>query len=87
MTVESNCAIAIAIFSDWLKNLAPLFQPTKKESQNQVYLVRAICSLALSKLLLNARNSDWFIALFAPVVIVRSNYFGISFSTIIWKPL
>ena len=26
-----------------------------------------------------ARNSDWFIA---PVVIGRSNYFGISFSTV-----
>ena len=87
MTVKSNCAIAIAIFSDWLKNLAPVFQPTKKESQNQAHLVRAIFSLALSKLLLTARNSDWFIALFAPIVIVRSNYFGIGFSTVIWKPL
>ena len=28
-------------------------------------------------------NSDWFIALFAPVVISRSNYFGIGFTTVI----
>ena len=26
------------------------------------------------------RNSDWFIALFAPVVIGRSYYFGIAYS-------
>ena len=34
-----------------------------------------------------ARNSGWFIALFAPVVIGRSNYFRIGFSTVISKPL
>ena len=33
------------------------------------------------------RNSDWFIALFALVVIGLSDYFSIAFSTIIWKPL
>ena len=36
-------------------------------------------SNALSKLQVIARNSDWFIAMFAPVVIGRSNYFGIGF--------
>ena len=30
-------------------------------------------------------NSDWFIALFAPVVIGPSNSFGIGF-TVSWKP-
>ena len=30
-----------------------------------------------------ARNSDWFILLFAPLVIGRSHFFGIDFSTII----
>jgi len=30
-------------------------------------------------------NFDWFIALFAPVVIGRSNSFGIGFSTVISK--
>ena len=39
-------------------------------------------SRALSKLRVNARNPDWFIAVFALVVIGRSNYFGIGFSTI-----
>ena len=30
-----------------------------------------------------ARNCDWFIALFVPVVIGRSNCFGFGFSTVI----
>jgi len=34
-----------------------------------------------------SRNSDWFIAPFAPVVIGRNNYLGTGFSTVIWKPL
>ena len=33
----------------------------------------------LSKLQAMARNSDWFIVLFVPVVIGRINYFGIGF--------
>ena len=44
-------------------------------------------SRALSELQVIARNCDWFIALFAPVVIGRSNCFGFGFSTAIWKPL
>ena len=36
-------------------------------------------SRSLSKLLVIARNSDWFIALFAPVVVGRRNYFGNGF--------
>ena len=32
-------------------------------------------------------NSDWFIALFAPVVIGRGNYFETGFSTVIRKAL
>ena len=47
------------------------------------------CYSALSKLQVLARNSDLFIALFAPVVIGQSNNynFGIGFSTVIWKML
>ena len=40
MTRESNYAIATV--SDWLKNLAPVFQPNEKQNQNQSHLVRAI---------------------------------------------
>ena len=44
-------------------------------------------SRATSELQVIARNCDWFITLFAPVVIGRSNCFGFGFSTVIWKPL
>ena len=44
-------------------------------------------SLAFNKLQVIARNSDWFIAPFAPVVIGRTSYFGIGFSTVIWRKL
>ena len=50
---------------------------------------KAICNLdarfspPLSKLHVIARNSHRFIALFASVVIVRSNNFGFGFSTAI----
>ena len=40
-------------------------------------------SRALSNLQVMSRNSDWFTALFTPVVIGRSYYFGIDFSTAI----
>ena len=36
-------------------------------------------SRALSKLQVISRNSDWFIALFAAIVIGRSNNFGVDF--------
>ena len=44
-------------------------------------------SRALSELQAIPRNCDWFITLFAPVVIGRSNWFGFGFSIVIWKPL
>ena len=40
-------------------------------------------SRALSELQVIVDNCDWLIALFAPVVIGWSNYFGSGFSTII----
>ena len=33
MTVESNFTIAIATPSDWLKNLAPVFQPMRGKTK------------------------------------------------------
>ena len=41
MTVESNCAIAIATLSDWLKRLAPVFKQWDSKP-NRSHLVRAI---------------------------------------------
>ena len=44
-------------------------------------------SRALSELQVIAKNSDWFIALFAPFVIGQSNSSGHGFSTVFWKQL
>ena len=33
MTVESNYVITIATLSDWLKSLAPVFQPMKGKTK------------------------------------------------------
>ena len=33
MTVESNYVIAIAMLSDWLKRLAPVFKPTRSKTK------------------------------------------------------
>ena len=81
MTVESNYVIAIATLSDWLKRLAPVFQPRRSKTKTNRHLVHVIFSRALSELQVIARSCDWFIALSAPVVIGRSSYFG--FSTVI----
>ena len=34
MAFETNYAITIATFSDWLKDLVPIFQPSKIESND-----------------------------------------------------
>jgi len=52
----------------------------KNQSNETLY---ALSSRALSKSHVIARNSDWFIALFAPDVIGRSKHFAICFSTVI----
>ena len=44
-----------------------------------------VSSCTLSKLLVIATNSDWFIALFATIEIGQSYFFGIDFSTVIWN--
>jgi len=44
-------------------------------------------SRASGELQVIARNCDWFMELFVPVIIGRSNCFGFGFSTVIWKPL
>ena len=62
------------------------FSTNEKQNQNQYY-VRLIFSRASRELQLIARNFDWFIALFVPVLIGRSNCFGFGFSTVFWKPL
>ena len=75
MTVESNYVIAIATLDDWLERRA-IFSTNEKQNQNQKAPCTRDFSCALSEFQVIARNCDWFIALFAPVVIIRSNYFG-----------
>ena len=81
MTVDSNYVIAIATLSDWLKRLAPVFQPIRSKAKTNRTICTRHFSRALSELQVIARNCDWFIALFAPIVIGRSNCFGFGFST------
>ena len=62
MTVESNHAIAIAIAiatpSDWLKNLAPVFQPTRSNTKSNRTLYGIYVSTHVSKVL-DGRFSIW----------------------------
>ena len=70
-TIESNYAIAIAALCDWLiKNIAQVFQPMRSKTKTKRTLFARFFG-ALSKLKVIAGNSDWFIALFAPVVITK----------------
>ena len=59
-----------------------IFQPMKRKTKTNCTLSTPFFP-ALSKLQVIAMNSDWFIALFPPVVIGQSNYFAIGFSTVI----
>ena len=60
----------------------------QNQNQNQSHLAfTRDFSHALNKLQVMARNSHWFIALFAPLVIGRSNSFGIGLSTVLWNTL
>ena len=82
MTVESN--YAIATLSDWLKRLAPVFQPMRSTVQPKPIAPRTRdFSRALSEWRIIARNCDWLIVLYVPVVIGRNNCLGFGFSTVI----
>ena len=58
------------------------FSINQKQNQKSTETCTRDFSRALSKLQLG-RHFDWFIALFAPVLICRGNFFGICFSTVI----
>ena len=81
MTVESNYVIAIVTLSDWLKRLAPYFQPMKNKTKTKTN-----CTMYTSFFPRFERvtgNCDWFIALSASAVIGRGNCFDFGFSTVI----
>ena len=71
MTVERNGAIAMVKLYSWLKvSRPPDFQPMRSK-----IMATAPCTCDFSRALVIAvvfRESDWFIALFAPAVIGRS---------------
>ena len=67
------------LYSDWFKTLASVYQPMRRKTKEPITTCMRDFSRSLSKLHGIATNSDWFIALFAPAVIGRSNYFGILF--------
>ena len=85
LTVKTNGVIAIATLREWLKSLAPGFEPMRSKTKTNCSLCHATCPAFWVSYKSISRN--WFIALLAPVVIVQSNYFVIGFSTVIWKPL
>ena len=72
MTVESNYVIAIASLSEWLIVTRQFFSQLETKPKPIAPRTRYF-PRALSKLRVVATNFDWFIALFAPVVIGRSN--------------
>ena len=82
MTVGSNYAIAIAKLGDWFSNLAPVYQSMRTKTPKPIATCTRDFSRALIKFHRIATNSDWFIALFSPAVIGRSNYYGICFTTV-----
>jgi len=74
--------VAIATLNGWLKRLVSVFQPMRSKTRTNRACMRDF-SRALSKFQIIARNCDWLIEVFAPVVIGWSNCFGFGFSTVI----
>ena len=88
MTVESNYVIAIVRLVIGLKDSRQFYNQWEAKPKSITPRTRDI-SRASSKLQVIARNNfcDWFMVLFVPVLIGRSNCFGFGFSTVIWKQL
>ena len=76
MNVENNYTIAIAAFSDWLKNLAPVFQPVTSKVKTNYTMFAHFPALSASYGKLIGTCSDWFIALFVSGAISRRNYWA-----------
>ena len=79
MTVESNHTIAIATIA----TISRQFFNQREAKPKPVTPCLRVFFRDLTKLRDIAEDSDWFVALFAAVVINRSHYFGIGFSTVI----
>ena len=64
MTVESNYVIAIATLYDWLKRLAPVFQPVRSKTKTNAASCTRDFSFNLSKLQIIARNRPFSLVYF-----------------------
>ena len=60
------------MLSDWFTNLTPFYQPMRRKTKTN----RALHARFFPRFEQVATDLDWFIELFAPAVIVESNYFG-----------
>ena len=74
----------ITTLCDWLTELAPISQPMRCKKPKPIVSCSWF-SRAWRQFYVFALNSDWFIALFAPVLIGPSNYFGFGFTTLDWN--
>ena len=81
MNAESNYAIAIAALSDWFKNLAPVYQPMKKNKNKTNSDLNVRFFPRFEEVIRNCYECG-LIALFTPAVIGQSNYPGIFFATL-----
>ena len=75
MTVKIDYTITIAKLSDWLKNPTLVSQPMRNKTKTNriLYAIFFPCFEQVTGI----SNSDWFIALFPPVLTSRSNYFRV----------
>ena len=75
MTVKIDYTITIAKLSDWLKNPTLVSQPMRNKTKTNriLYAIFFPCFDQVTGI----SNSDWFIALFAPVLTSWSNYFRV----------
>ena len=80
MTAEVNTRLQLLRLVIGLKDSRQFFNQSKPKP---IAPRTRDSSRALSELQVVARYCDWFNALFAPVVIGRSSYFGFSFTTVI----
>ena len=85
MTVESDYVLRLLSLVIGLKDSRQFFNQWDAKPKPIAPCTRDF-SRASGDLQVIARNSDWFMELFVPVVIGRSNCFGFGFSAVIWKP-
>ena len=86
-SVESNSRLLWFRFTtlcDWLKNSRHFFDQSEAKLKPIVTCSHAF-SRAWRKIYAFASSSDWFIALFASVVIGQSNSFGFGLNTLMLK--